>query len=167
LKKSPNRDAAEALVNATIAHFLSTLDPSVAVAVHEHRSELRHAELIARLDASKSFEDRLLLLPGPMRDLLGSETVHRATAERVVDALVRGDPTTVIANWCDQRPDWLGAAPSSIIAALGFGAIAYGLRSQASRLFEEAADLGLDPARWYARAALEAAAADEMPAGQH
>ena len=160
-RRAEDRARAEMLVDATIAYFLPTLDPSTAVAVADFRAERRHQELIERLDASGSFEEQLELLPPAARAVLRDESDHRGIAVRVADGVVRGDPRTVLTTWCNTRPDWLSSAPAVILLALAELAQAYGLRREAARLFEETADLGLDAPRWYARAAFEAEAAGE------
>lgn len=162
LRRRPeDPERARRLVDATIAFFLPTLDPSMATAVVDFRAERRHEELVERLDASRDYEERLQLLPPVVAPLLRDEVVHRGMAERLVDGILREDPRSVIAAWCNQRPKWLADAPSVILLALGELAQAYGLRAEAAQLFEEAADLGADPPRWYARAAFEAQAGGE------
>lgn len=151
-----DRPRAVRMVDATIAFFLPTLDPSLAVAVADFRSERRHEEVLSRLDASTDFGQRVDLLPPVVRPTLRNEVAHRGLAERVVDGMVNGAPQATLAGWCNQRPHWLVNAPATITLVLAQLAQAYGLRREAGNLFEEAGDLGLDPTRWYGRAALEA-----------
>ena len=151
-----NRERAEKLVSATIAHFLPTLDPSTAVAISEMRSEERHKEMLDRFDARQRMDERLQSIPPSARKLLGSEDEFRALAERVVNAIVRNDPREIISLWYTERPRWLAEAPGPILLAFGLLAQSYGFRDWAGHLYEEAAGLGVSPAEWYARAALEA-----------
>lgn len=156
LRRRPvDRTRATKLVNATIGQFLAVLDPALATAVSDFRNERRHQEVVDRLDASESFQERLEELPPPARHVLSGEQVHVGLAERIVDAVVRGDPRTVVAGFVAQPPDWLVEAPAVIQLGLAELAQAYGLRGEAAQLYERVADMGLDRARYYAKAAFE------------
>lgn len=152
--REPDRDAAAELVNATILHFLPSLDPSLAVAVTDARSEERHSEVIARLDAKATYTDRLERLPPPARAVLQEGLVDHAAAEKLVLALTSGDASSVISSLIDLPPAWLADAPPQVVVAAGEVAEAYGLPDRAAVMFEEAGDLGYDRHRSYARAAL-------------
>ena len=152
---------AEQLVDATIDFFLPMLDPAMATAIADDRAEDRHDEQMARYDASDSFEQRLALMPPPMRDVLTDEQVHRRLAERLVDGLLRGDPRTVIEGWCKNQPGWLTDAPAVVLLALAQAAQSFQLRREASAFFEQVGDLGLESPHWYARAAFEASSGDD------
>lgn len=116
---------------------------------------------LERREASRLFTERLEALPAPVAELLAVEQTYRVQAERLVDGIVRGDPQAVIRSWCANRPGWIQDAPAVILLALGQLAQAYGLRGEASELFEQAADLGFEPSRSYVRAAMDAAATDQ------
>jgi hypothetical protein len=157
LRRVPqDRERAEKLVTATIAHFLPTLDPSTAVAISEMRSEQRHQEVLDRIDARERMGERLQSIPPSARELLAAEEEFRSLAERLVDGVVRNDPREIISLWYTERPRWLADAPGPILLAFALLAQSYGFRDWAGYLYEEVADLGLSPAIWYARAALEA-----------
>lgn len=156
-----DRETAEALVVETIRAFLPALDPSLATAVADHRAEHRHLEVLDRLDASRSFADRLERLPQTASELLRASAESHPIAERVVNAIVEGDPRATLRCWSIEMPSWMAPAPGTVFAALGMLAQAYGLRSEASRFFERAAELGHEVQRSLARAAFEAAAAAE------
>lgn len=160
-QRSENRERAARLVGATIGYFLQTLDPSLATAVADFRAEERHGEVLDRFDASASFEQRLVMIPPAAREILEQEHDARALAEHVLDAIVRGDPHTVIESLVRSPPDWLEEAPAVIHLALAQAAQAYGLRVDAAREFKRAADLGLDRPLLYARAAFERSAAEQ------
>lgn len=156
-----NRDRAVKLVEATLAHFLPVLDPSMATAVADARNEERYKETISRLDASSSFQDRLELIPPNARRVLDNEHVPGGPAERLVDAVVSGDPRTVISGFVALPPKWLVEAPAPIILALAELAQSYRLHDEAAQLYEQVAELGVDRARHYAKAAFEYAVAGQ------
>lgn len=81
-RRSENRERATKLVNSTIGYFLPTLDPSLATAVADFRAERRHEQVLARLDASTSFKQRLEMLPPAAREVLEHEHVHRGLRAR-------------------------------------------------------------------------------------
>lgn len=156
----------EHLVVETIRAFLPSLEPSLAVAVSEARSEARQGEVLARIDAYRSFDDLAERLPPPTRDLLRSQRQLDTRAERVAAALAAGDPREVLSAWALAEPHWLEGASGGVRASLGLVCQALGLRSQASEFFEEAGDLGYQPQRSYASAAFDAAAAADHERSQ-
>lgn len=160
-RRPENRERAALLVDATIGHFLPTLDPSLAIAVADYRADRRHDEVIARLDAGTSFVQRLEMIPPAAREVLEQEHDERGRAERLVDAVVRSDPRNVVESLIRSPPDWLDAAPAVIHLALAQMAQSYGLRLEAAREFERTADLGMDRPLLYARAAFDYAAAEQ------
>lgn len=157
-----DRDRATQLVSATIQHFLPTLDPGLGIEVLDRRADDRHDEVMDRLNATSSFEDRLVQIPVSARQALSSESVDRATAERIVDGIVTRPPREVLDAWFAVQPAWLFAnASSHTTLCLAHLAASYGLRRESGEAFERCADLGLEPARWYARAAFDAAGSDD------
>ncbi|MCA1702114.1 MAG: hypothetical protein LC808_02130, partial [Actinobacteria bacterium] len=157
----------EQLVIETIRSFLPALDPSLAIAVSDDRSEDRHSELLDRMDAKSSFEQLTEQLPPPARDVLRTAQAKDPAAERVAHALAAGDPRNVLSAWALRSPDWLGQASGAVFAALGVACQAYGLRSQASEFLEEAATRGHEVQRSYATAAFEAAASENAERATH
>jgi tetratricopeptide (TPR) repeat protein len=152
-QRAINRERAAKLVNATIVYFLPSLEPSMATAVADARADQRHAELMARLDAGTSYTERLTMLPPPARRVLEEEGVPHGTAERLVDALLRSEPRSIVASLAEVPPTWLDNAPATIYLALAEIASAYGAHTEAGQFFEHVADLGLDRSRYYAKAA--------------
>lgn len=156
LRRRPgDRDRAAKLVSATIGHFLPTLDPSMATAVADHRAEQRHDEVMARLDSGTTFEERLDAIPPAAREVLQRQGERHRSAERLMEALAEGSPSSVLASLLGSPPHWLEEAPAFIHLALAQMAQSYGLRLEAAREFEQVADLGLDRPLWYSRAAFE------------
>jgi hypothetical protein len=119
--RSKQVDAArvEQLVIETIRSFLPDLDPSLAIAVSDDRSEDRHWELLDRMDAKALFEELTEQLPPPARDVLRTAQAKDPAAERVAHALAAGDPRNVLSAWALRFPDWLGQASGAVVAALG------------------------------------------------
>lgn len=157
-RRPEDRVRAGDLVDATIRHFLPSLDASLAVAVAEHRSEERHSELLARFDANDSFESRLDGVPPAVAKLLTADPSYHGIAERIVEAVTSGEPKDVLRGWAKNHPSWLNEAPGPVLVGLGLLAQAYDMRLEASVLFEQAGDLGYDAGVPYLRAAIEASA---------
>lgn len=160
-RRPADRARAVRLVDATIRHFLPSLDASLAIAVAEHRNEERHGELLARFDARDSFESRLEGVPPVVAKLLTADPSYRGTAERIVEAITSAEPRDVLRGWMTNRPAWLAETSGPVLVGLGLLAQTYDMRAEASVLFEQAGDLGYDAGRPYVRAAIEARATGE------
>ncbi|TNC19410.1 PIN domain-containing protein [Amycolatopsis alkalitolerans] len=143
------------LVRATIAQFLPTLDPSMATAIADFRSEERHSEVMAVLRADSTFDDSLTLLPQAVRGLLLDPAMPRRVAETIAAIFAQGEPRDLVKDFANSPPGWLIDGPP--LARLTFAEIAssYGLHDIASSYFERVADDGRDRAKLYARAAYE------------
>lgn len=152
-RRRADRVRAGRLVESTIAYFLPSLDPSTATAVADFRAEQRHDEVLARFDASDSFDERMELLPPTARHVLQHEHMPHSVAERLVDAVVRSEPRRLLAGFVSQPPDWLVRAPAITYRALAELASSYGLHGEAAPLYEQVAELGFDRSRNYAQAA--------------
>lgn len=146
---------AEQFVDATIAGFLQSLNPSLATAISDYRSEQRHAEVLDRIDAKTLFKDRLNTLPPNVQQLLNDDVTPESETERLVDALAKNEPRQLVASLIAQPPQWLRDAPAMTQLVLAELAVAYGIRLEAAELFERVGDLGLNRPQSYAQAAFQ------------
>jgi hypothetical protein len=162
------RERAEKLVDATLGVLISSLHPSAAVAVSEYRIRRDVDEVRQLLENRESLEVRLAKVPPPAADSLRLLAIaDSALAGRLLDALTAPSaPTEAVRALVAEPPPWLQSAPVQAWLALAEVAHAHGAAGLASALFERVADLGFDRARHLARAALAAAAADDLPRAQ-
>lgn len=167
----PDRATVDEIVQATIGLFVSSLEPSEAVAVEGHRSAVRdgtHDEfeaarhertfmevrgVAARLDAEADLPERVQYLPpGPRLRLL--EAPDRPTAMRLLDLVDVDDPKPAVAALVGPVPEWLAQASPMLVLAAAELALVYKVHSAAQDLFELAAGLGIERGYCTARLAL-------------
>jgi tetratricopeptide (TPR) repeat protein len=158
-----DRDAAEALVQATVAAFIGALDSAQAVTVHDDRDADRHATtqeqlsdgvdaVLRRLDVRLDFDAMCAALPPVPKQIL-QRTKHRDLAERLAEVIATDDPKTALVSLVASAPAWLRDAPGDITFAVAELAHAYQLHQTAAEYFELAGDLLPNRAYLYARAA--------------
>lgn len=158
---------AEVLVNATIAEFLATLEPSEAVAVADDRASQRfdsihgqNREILDTVTLDTSFTSNLERLPPPVRRHLAAEPVSPA-AKQLAAALAGDDPSSVLVTLAaEQQPQWLTEAPGTVHLAMATAVIIYGPHGAEGRAFKDAAERGAESAVSFARAAYSAHVAE-------
>ncbi len=177
----PDRATVEEIVRATIVLFVSSLDPSQAVAVEGHRSALRdvthdNAEaarhertleevrgVAQQLDAHAELPARVQYLPpAPRHRLL--EAPDPATALRMLDLVDVEDPKAALAALVRPVPDWLAQASPIVVLAAAELALAYQVPVATRELFELAATLGIERGYCTARLALHDELGEEAAA---
>jgi hypothetical protein len=152
------------LVEAVIDSFMQSLDASTAVAVHDYRSERRHAETIAAIEQQGRVDERLDILPPPVRNALqvlrDRREEHFAQVLDFVETNMR-TPGNALDSVTSEPSSWLKELSGSGLVVLAEFAATYHLARQASELFERAATLGVDAERNLGRSALFARQAGE------
>ena len=176
----PDRATVEELVRSTISLFVSSLDPSEAVAVEGHRSATRDAvhdaaeearhqrtadevrDVGRRLDAHADLPARVRYLPpAPRRRLL--DAPDRDVAYRLLDIVDVENPAAAIAALVQPIPEWLAHASSSVLLAAAELALTYDVPTAVTDLLEHAASLGAE--RGYCTALLAIRRAEDDPGG--
>jgi hypothetical protein len=158
--RAPDPEAARSLVNSTLTHLVTSLEPSHAIAVVGGRIETQLSEVNDRLDeiATKvderqAFEEQVLRLP-PMvrRALAGSE--HRDDTRALLAAMKGDDRRGAIDALVQANPPWLQTAGAPVVLAMAELCGAYDIgAAAAARYFAAAASSGVDPELLYCRAA--------------
>jgi hypothetical protein len=167
----PDKATVEEVVQATIGLFVSSLEPSEAVAVegqrsavrdvtHDNAEAARHERTLGevrgvaqRLDADAELPERVQYLPpGPRLRLL--EAPDRPTAMRLLDLVDIEDPRPAVAALVRPVPDWLAQASPVLVLAAAELALAYQVQIATQDLFELAAGLGIERGYCTARLAL-------------
>ena len=151
-----------ALVDATVGHFVASLQPSNAIAVVGSRIDahfdtvgLRLDEITERLDERTQLESRLSQLPPAVRLILGKE--HLGYARKILDAVALAkDRRAATEGLVRVNPPWLQNAPPVIQLAVAELCESYNLDAEAAHFFVAAADGGLDRAYLYARGSMAA-----------
>lgn len=157
----PDRSTVEEIVKTTIGLFVSSIEPSEAVAVEGHRSAVRDVAhdaveatrhertveevrgIAQRLDTAADVPARVQYLPPAARRRL-LKASDGAVAVRLLDLVDVPDPKAAVAALVRPIPQWLaGASPSLVLAAAEL-ALAYQVLTATKDLFELAASLGVE-----------------------
>lgn len=168
LRRAPDASDQErlvqALLDATIGHFMQNLEPSVAVTVHDAREAVRHQEVLESIEGRGRLDERLRALPPAARDHL---TVLRDRNDpqllKVLDVMEQGvdEPARALRSLLDPPVTWVNDLSTAALVALAEYAVAHGAASEASLLFERAADTGGRRGWCLARASIHASAAGQ------
>lgn len=174
-------------VQAIAEAFVRSLEPSEAVAVHEKRSESRHAEqlrtteiglrrvedtvvaglqdLASAVITPDAFDQLVESLPGPAREALRSAGPSPDT-RRLLD-VVRNEPRrTALIQLTAELPGWLQEASLGVQLAAAELCRSYWIHTGAGRLLELASDHSGDRAYLLARAAIEFESVDDHERGR-
>ena len=180
---SLSRDRAEAIVRTTVTGFMSSLEPSDAVAVADYRSAQRdrlidenaqqrtvalqeHIDdrfdiVEGQLDRTGAFDQRVAALPAHARPFFEAVGPSRE-ALMVLDSVAGAEPREALVQLTADIPPWLRDSPAGTLVAAAELCRSYRVHLGAGHLFELAADRSPDRGYYYARAAAELGSADEV-----
>ncbi|MGH9194674.1 MAG: hypothetical protein ACRD1T_02920 [Acidimicrobiia bacterium] len=167
-------DLASALVPIAIGEFLTTLDPSRAVAVAHYREmntlvSIEHnvTQILETMDLDRDFPSLLRRVPPTasplLQELLGES---RSVCSTLLKGTLGGQatPAEAVYELINAPPQWLDAAPATAWLVLAEMASGYGRHIASAKAFETAAQRGAaDRGILMARAALEASTGDDDP----